>query len=91
MPANVVHPGSTDTDMNQVDGDTADQQRQLIALGHYGTADDIAATVAHLAGPGGRYIGGQAITVDGGGNAGVAAAGWTMRPRETMSEPVVGA
>ncbi|MGH3476182.1 MAG: SDR family NAD(P)-dependent oxidoreductase [Pseudonocardiaceae bacterium] len=67
--ANIVHPGSTDTDMNPADGDTADQQRQLIALGHYGTADDIAATVAHLAGPGGSYISGQAITVDGGGNA----------------------
>ena len=38
--------------MNPADGDTAEQQRQLIALGHYGTADDIAATVAHLAGPG---------------------------------------
>lgn len=67
--ANVVHPGSTDTDMNPADGAAADQQRQLIALGHYGTADDIAATVAHLAGPGGRHISGQAITVDGGGNA----------------------
>ncbi len=67
--ANVVHPGSTDTDMNPADGDTADQQRQLIALGHYGTADDIAATVAHLAGPGGSHISGQAITVDGGTNA----------------------
>jgi 3-oxoacyl-[acyl-carrier protein] reductase len=65
--ANVVHPGSTDTDMNPADGGNSDQQRQLIALGHYGTPDDIAATVAHLAGPGGNFISGQGITVDGGG------------------------
>jgi NAD(P)-dependent dehydrogenase (short-subunit alcohol dehydrogenase family) len=34
--------------------------------GSYGTVDDIAAAVAHLAGDGGRYMSGTAITVDGG-------------------------
>ena len=62
----VVHPGSTDTEMNPADGPGSDQQRALTALGHYGTTADIAATVAHLAGPGGDYITGTAITVDGG-------------------------
>ena len=64
--ANTVHPGPIDTDMNPADGDGADEQRGKIALGHYGSAEDIAATVAHLAGPGGRFITGASIAVDGG-------------------------
>lgn len=63
---NVVHPGPTDTDMNPADGPGADSQRSLLALGHYGTGEDIAATVAHLAGEDGRFITGAAIAVDGG-------------------------
>lgn len=63
---NLVHPGSTDTDMNPADGPTADAQRAHIALGHYGRAEEIAATVAHLAGDSGRYISGTSIAVDGG-------------------------
>jgi 3-oxoacyl-[acyl-carrier protein] reductase len=66
---NVVHPGSTDTDMNPADGPAADDQRALIALGHFQTADDVAATVAHLAGADGRTITGAALLVDAGANA----------------------
>ncbi|MFH8796641.1 SDR family NAD(P)-dependent oxidoreductase [Streptomyces sp. NPDC017941] len=66
---NVVHPGSTDTDMNPADGEAADHQRGLSAIGRYSHADDIAATVAHLAGPGGGTITGAEFTVDGGANA----------------------
>jgi 3-oxoacyl-[acyl-carrier protein] reductase len=66
---NVVHPGSTDTDMNPADGPSADDQRTLSALGSYQSADDVAATVAHLAGPGGRTITGTALLVDSGANA----------------------
>ena len=66
---NVVHPGSTDTDMNPADGPSADDQRTLTALGRFQTADDVAATVAHLAGPGGRTITGAALLVDSGANA----------------------
>ncbi|MGK6325238.1 SDR family oxidoreductase [Sphingomonas sp. DT-51] len=65
----VVHPGPTDTDMNPADGPGAESQRANIALGRYGTAEDVAATVAFLAGPGGRHINGTGITVDGGLNA----------------------
>lgn len=65
----VVHPGSTDTEMNPADGAHADAERAATALGRYGTADEVAATVAHLAGPGGAYITGTAITVDGGATA----------------------
>ena len=39
---------------------------RIPALGRYGLADDIARTVVHLAGDGGRYVSGTAITVDGG-------------------------
>jgi 3-oxoacyl-[acyl-carrier protein] reductase len=66
---NVVHPGSTDTDMNPADGPSAEDQRALTALGRFQTADDVAATVAHLAGPGGRTITGAALLVDAGANA----------------------
>lgn len=61
-----VDPGPIDTDMNPADGTSADFQRGLTALGHYGEAADIAAAVTFLAGPGGRYITGTALAVDGG-------------------------
>ena len=64
--ATVVHGGLIDTDMNPADGPAAGFLSTIPALGRYGTADDIAGTVAHLAGEGGRYITGTAITVDGG-------------------------
>lgn len=64
--ANVIHPGSTDTVMNPADGEGAEEERRFIALGHYASTEDIAATVAHLAGEGGRYITGASIAVDGG-------------------------
>ncbi len=64
--ATLVHPGSTDTEMNPADGEGAEEERGFIALGHYGSTEDIAATVAHLAGEGGRYVTGASIAVDGG-------------------------
>ena len=64
--ATVVHGGLIDTDMNPADGPAAGVLRGVTALGYYGNAEDIAATVAHLAGDGGRYVTGTAITVDGG-------------------------
>jgi 3-oxoacyl-[acyl-carrier protein] reductase len=64
--ANVVHPGPIDTDMNPADGPGADEERKLLATGAFGSSADVAATVAHLAGEGGRYITGAAIAVDGG-------------------------
>jgi 3-oxoacyl-[acyl-carrier protein] reductase len=64
--ATVVHGGLIDTDMNPANGPAAAFLSTIPALGHYGTAGDIAAAVAHLAGDGGRYVTGTAITVDGG-------------------------
>jgi 3-oxoacyl-[acyl-carrier protein] reductase len=66
---NLVHPGSTETDMNPADGETADGQRALSALGHFGRPEDVAAAVAFLAGPGARQITGTGLNVDGGANA----------------------
>lgn len=66
---NIVHPGSTDTDMNPADGPDAEAERALTALGRYASPEDIAATVSHLAGGGGSYITGASIAVDGGATA----------------------
>ncbi|KIH99169.1 oxidoreductase [Streptomonospora alba] len=67
--ANVVHPGSTDTDMNPADGEGAEQQRAQTALGRYGRAAEIAGAVAYLAAPESGFVTGTPITVDGGANA----------------------
>ena len=47
----------------------AESQRRLIALGRYGTVEDIAGMVAFLAGPHARHITGAGFAVDGGLNA----------------------
>jgi 3-oxoacyl-[acyl-carrier protein] reductase len=61
-----VQCGLIDTDMNPADAPGAEFFAQIPALGRYGEADDIAATVAYLAGDGGRYVTSSTITVDGG-------------------------
>ena len=66
---NLVQPGSTATDMNPAEGESADTQRSLMALGHFGAAEDVAATVTHLASEAARQITGASILVDGGANA----------------------
>jgi NAD(P)-dependent dehydrogenase (short-subunit alcohol dehydrogenase family) len=66
---NLIQPGSTDTDMNPADGAAADAQRERMAIPRFGRPQEIAALVAFLAGPEGRFINGTAITIDGGANA----------------------
>ncbi|QUS37444.1 3-oxoacyl-ACP reductase FabG [Tardiphaga alba] len=66
---NLVHPGPTDTDMNPAQGEQADGQRGLTALGQYGKPEDVAAAVAFLASPAARQITGTGLSVDGGANA----------------------
>ncbi|MFD8348927.1 SDR family oxidoreductase [Streptomyces coelicoflavus] len=62
--ANIVHPGPIDTDMNPADGPYADGQAALTALGRFGTADEVASTVAYLATA--SYVTGAEYAVDGG-------------------------
>ncbi|MEU1966356.1 3-oxoacyl-ACP reductase family protein [Micromonospora sediminicola] len=63
---NLVHPGPTDTDLNPADGPNAAAVNGFTALGHYAEPADVAAAVAFLAGPDGRYVTGATINVDGG-------------------------
>lgn len=64
---NAIAPGFIETDMTAV---LKDEQREAllkqIPLGGFGSADDIAEAVLYLAGPGGRYVTGQVLVVDGG-------------------------
>ena len=66
---NLVHPGPTNSDMNPEDGEQAEAQRQMIAVGHYGQPEDIAAAVTFLASPAAGQISGTGLDVDGGLNA----------------------
>jgi 3-oxoacyl-[acyl-carrier protein] reductase len=63
---NNVQPGPVDTDMNPAHGDFAESLIPLMAVGRYGTADEIASFVAYLAGPEAGYITGASLTIDGG-------------------------
>jgi 3-oxoacyl-[acyl-carrier protein] reductase len=66
---NTVQPGPIDTDMNPADGDFAQQMKQAIPLGRYGTVAEIAGAVAFLAGPDASYITGTTLNIDGGAAA----------------------
>ncbi|WP_413626017.1 SDR family NAD(P)-dependent oxidoreductase [Luteibacter sp. Lutesp34] len=66
---NLVHPGSTDTDMNPAVGPHAEAQRQRMAIKAYGRPDDVAAVYAFIASDEARSINGTGFTVDGGANA----------------------
>ena len=64
---NAVAPGFITTDMTVSLPDTVKNAvLQKIPLGRFGDPDDIAGAVAFLAGPEGKYITGQVLTVDGG-------------------------
>ncbi|MFG2059058.1 SDR family NAD(P)-dependent oxidoreductase [Micromonospora sp. NPDC048930] len=63
---NLVNPGPTDTDANPADGPNAEAIAGLTALGRYAAPDEIAAVVAHLAGPDAGYVSGAVIDADGG-------------------------
>ncbi|NKQ58121.1 SDR family oxidoreductase [Amycolatopsis sp. K13G38] len=65
----LVQPGPTNTDMNPADGPRAEGSRAASALGRHAEPIDVAASIAYVAGPAGRFITGSAITVDGGSAA----------------------
>ena len=63
---NNVQPGPIDTDMNPATGPFAETLRALMALPHFGTAEEIAAFVAHLASAEAGFVTGASLTIDGG-------------------------
>jgi len=65
---NIVHPGSTDTDMNPAGGPGADAQRARMAIPRYCQPEDIAGLVAYLASEEARFITGAGFAIDGGVN-----------------------
>lgn len=67
---NNVQPGPVDTDMNPAGSEFAAMLvKQVMAVPRYGTADEVAAMVAYLAGPEASYVTGASLTIDGGFNA----------------------
>jgi len=64
---NAIAPGFIDTDMTAVlDEKIKEAILKQIPLGALGQGEDIAHAALYLAGPGGRYVTGQVLTVDGG-------------------------
>jgi 3-oxoacyl-[acyl-carrier protein] reductase len=66
---NAVQPGPIDTDMNPADvakNPAADFLRNVIPLGRYGTAEEVADLVTFLSSPQAAFITGATINIDGG-------------------------
>jgi len=64
---NAIAPGFIETDMTAVlTEEIRSGLLKQIPLGGFGRADDIAEAALYLAGPGGRYVTGQVLVVDGG-------------------------
>lgn len=64
---NAIAPGFIETDMTAVlDEKTKAALLEKIPLNALGKAEDIAEAALYLAGPGGRYVTGQVLVVDGG-------------------------
>lgn len=66
---NLVLPGSTNTDANPAEGESADFQRSLSSIGRFAEPREIAEAVVFLAGPAAHMVNGSTLTVDGGANA----------------------
>lgn len=63
---NIVDPGSTETDMNPIDGPAVAAELELMAVKRYAQPAEIAAAVGFLAGEESRFITGSSLAIDGG-------------------------
>jgi len=63
---NNVAPGPIDTDLNPATGPFAETMKKLMSLPRYGSADEVAALVAYLAGPEAGFVTGASFSIDGG-------------------------
>lgn len=63
---NNIQPGPVDTEMNPAESDFAEMLKKMMALPRYGSADEVAAMVAYLAGPEAGFVTGASLTIDGG-------------------------
>ena len=66
---NNVQPGPIDTELNPDQGEFAESLKKVTALPRYGTAEEVAAMVAYLAGPEAGYVTGAHLMIDGGFSA----------------------
>ncbi|MEH2012395.1 SDR family oxidoreductase [Nostoc sp.] len=66
---NNVQPGPITTDMIPSEGEFAQMLKKQIAVGRYGTVEEVAGLVAYLAGPESGYITGANLMIDGGFSA----------------------
>lgn len=67
LTANVIAPGFITTDMtDELTEKQREASQEMIPLKSFGEPEDVARATAFLAGPGGRYITGQVLAVDGG-------------------------
>jgi len=63
---NNIQPGPINTDLNPDNGPFADFLRSQMAIGRYGTTDELASFVSYIAGPEAGYITGASLNADGG-------------------------
>ena len=65
-----VSPGTIATEgLAQYGPETAEQWARSVPLGRLGTADEVASVIAFLCSPGGAYVTGTTVVVDGGADA----------------------
>lgn len=70
--ANCVAPGAIEAgSLKDLLASAGKEVKEAVALGRLGTPEDVAGTVAFLCGPGGAFITGQTLRVDGGFRQGV--------------------